>query len=126
MISLTVGDGASYKLAKYTDTNMSSAISTTTTAKIGLLRLGELMSGQFDRYLVKGVNSSTGLTTGYWTLTPYSSSKVRYVDGGSSANSLQLSSFSSGARPTMNLKSNVIITGGTGLKNDPFTLELAN
>ncbi len=46
----TVGSGASYKLAKYTDTVMSSLTSSTTEAKVGLLRFGELMSGQFDRY----------------------------------------------------------------------------
>ena len=37
----TVGSGASYKLAKYTDTNMSSITGTTTNAKVGLLRYGE-------------------------------------------------------------------------------------
>ena len=66
-----VGDGISYKLAKYTDTNMSSLTSSTTNAKVGLLRMGELMAGQFDRY---GNNAS------YWLLTPYSSSSIRYVD----------------------------------------------
>ena len=45
----TVGNGASYKLAKYKDINMSNLTSTTTNAKIGLLRYGELMSGQFDK-----------------------------------------------------------------------------
>ena len=45
----TVGEGASYKLAKYTDTNMSSTTSSTIDAKVGLLRFGELMAGQFDR-----------------------------------------------------------------------------
>ena len=45
-----VGDGTSYKLAKYTDTSMSSKTSSITDAKVGLLRLGELMAGQFDRY----------------------------------------------------------------------------
>ena len=29
-------------------------------------------------------------------------------------------------KPSLNLKSNVVITGGTGLKNDPFTLELSS
>ncbi len=46
----TVGSGTSYKLAKYTDTSMSSTTTSITNAKVGLLRVGELMSGQFDRY----------------------------------------------------------------------------
>ena len=116
MISLTVGGGTSYKLAKYRDVNMSSTVSTTT-AKIGLLRLGELMSGQFDR---------NGNTTNYWTLTPFNSSIVWYVGSTGNAYSTPPSRYSLGVRPSMNLKSNVIITGGDGTKNNPFTLELAN
>ena len=115
----TVGSGTSYKLAKYTDTNMSSTTSNTTNAKVGLLRSGELMSGQFERYAVKGESSSTGLTTDYWTLTPYSTSGVRTV---------MYSGYSptraSGVRPSINLKSNVVITGGDGTKENPFEIEL--
>ena len=55
----TVGVAANYKLAKYTDRNMSSLTSNRTIAKIGLLRIGELMLGQFDRNANK---------TSYWTL----------------------------------------------------------
>ena len=111
----TVGSGTSYKLAKYADANMSSTNSSTTDAKAGLLRFGELMSGQFDRY---------GNNTYYWTLTPYSSfyvwsvldTGIAYRDSPSGA---------SGVRPSLNLKSSVQITGGDGTKNNPFTLELA-
>ena len=110
----TVGNGTSYKLAKYADTSMA-GYTKSTDAKIGLLRMGELMSGQFDRY---------GNNTNYWTLTPYSSSSVRYVPTGGNANRYSPSSNSLGARPSMNLKSNVVITGGDGTKNNPFTLEL--
>ncbi len=117
----TVGSSDSYKLAKYTDTNMSSTVSTTTNAKVGLLRFGELMAGQFERYAVKGSYSSTGLTTNYWTLTPYSSSYVRYVyyDG---IAYYSAPTISGGVRPSINLKSNVVITGGDGTKTDPFIL----
>ena len=111
----TVGSGTSYKLAKYTDTDMS-GYTTTTDAKVGLLRFGELMSGQFDRY---------GNNTSYWTLTPYSSSLVRSVnDDGYAFNNSP--SLARGARPSMNLKSNVQITSGTGTKSDPFVLTLGS
>ena len=44
----TVGSGANYKLAKYQDATSNSLITTTATAKVGLLRLGELMAGQYQ------------------------------------------------------------------------------
>ena len=106
----TVGSGASYKLAKETET--------TTTAKVGLLRMGELMSGQFDGY---GNNNIT-----YWTLTPYSTVvNVRSINIDGNANYSSPSGNSFGVRPSLNLKSNVVITGGTGTKSDPFTLALS-
>ena len=113
----TVGSGTSYKLAKYADTSMA-GYSTTTDARVGLLRFGELMSGQFDRY---------GNNITYWFLTPYSSYYVRFVTvigDGSHNSSPSDSSF--GARPSMNLKSNVQITSGAGTKSDPFVLALGS
>ena len=122
----TVGDGASYKLAKYTDETGNTLTSSTTTAKVGLLRLGELMAGQFERYAVKGGSTtSTGLTTTYWTLTPHSASLVHRFSDAGLANDNHPSN-AGGARPSINLKSNVVITGGDGTKNLPFTLELSS
>ena len=121
----TVGSGTSYKLAKYTNTTDNVLTPSTTTAKVGLLRLGELMAGQFERDTVKEGTSSTGLTISYWTLTPYSSSGVRYVS--SSGGAYYYSpSYTNGARPSMNLKSNVQITSGTATKSDPFVLTLGS
>ena len=109
----TVGSGTSYKLAKYTDTNMS-GYAKSTNAKVGLLRLGELMAGQFGRY---------GNNTDYWTLTPYSASNVRDVYyNGFASNYTSPNAY--GVRPSINLKSNVVITGGDGTINNPFTLKL--
>ena len=121
----TVGNGTSYKLAKYTDTNMSSTTSNTTNAKVGLLRLGELMAGQFERYSIKGGSTSTGLTTTYWTLTPDSSFNVHYVteEGYAIYGTIR---HILGVRPSINLKSNVEITSGTGTKSDPFVLSLGS
>ena len=112
----TVGDGVSYKLAKYTDTNMS-GYATSTNAKVGLLRMGELMAGQFDRH----VNN-----TNYWTLTSYSASNVRYVNNYGRADIDSPSIITFGVRPSLNLKSNVQITSGTGTKSDPFILTLGS
>ena len=115
----TVGSGSSYsyKNAKYTDASGTTTTSNVTQARVGLLRYGELMSGQFDRY---------GNNTNYWTLTPYSSSNVRYVSDYGTVNYSSPSSYSLGVRPALNLKSNVVITGGNGTKEQPFTLDLAS
>ncbi len=110
----TVGNGANYKLAKYQDATGSNLTTSTTTAKIGLLRLGELMAGQFDKY---------GNNTNYWILTPYSTSNVSLINYNGYVYSSSLT-YSYGSRPAMNLKSNVIITGGDGTKNSPFQIKL--
>ena len=108
----TVGYGANYKLAKYQDATSSSITTATTTAKIGLLRFGELMAGQFDKY---------GNNTTYWILTPNSTSNVRYVYYSDNGNNIS-STDSYGSRPSMNLKSTVKIVSGTGTKSSPFVL----
>ena len=112
----TVGSGSSYsyKNAKYTDASGTAITSNVAEAKVGLLRFGELMSGQFDRY---------GNNTSYWTLTPYSSSDVRFVNSyGSNLSSPSSNSF--GVRPSVNLKSNVQIVNGDGTLNSPFEIQL--
>ena len=108
----TVGD-ASYKLAKYQDATGSNLTTSTTTAKIGLLRIDELMAGQFDKY---------GSNTAYWTLTPYSISYVRNVNSNGSGYTGDSPASSFGSRPSMNLKSTVKIVSGTGTKSDPFVI----
>ncbi len=108
----TVGYG-NYKLAKYQDATSSNLTTSTTTAKVGLLRLGELMAGQFDKWII---------TTDYWTLTPYSDSYVRSVSYYGSGYYRNGSTYSIGSRPAMNLKSTVKIISGTGTKSAPFVI----
>ena len=113
----TVAKGTSYKLAKYASATSTNLTSNTTIAKVGLLRYGELNSGQFDRY----VNN----TTVYWTLTPYNTSKVCSVDGTGYVDNRSDVTYANGGRPTINLKSNVVITSGDGTKENPFEVKLA-
>ena len=75
------------------------------------------MSGQFDRY---------GNNTYYWTLTPYSSSDVRYVNYYGFATGNSPSSNSNGVRPSVNLKSNVQIINGDGTIDSPFEIQLGS
>ena len=79
---LGIGSG-SYRLAKYTDINMSSLTSNKTEAKVGMLRIGELLAGQFNNY----VNSST-----YWTLTPANSSSMLNINNDGNSYGYSISS----------------------------------
>ena len=109
----TVGSGENYRLAKYTDADMSNLTSSISNSKVGLLRMGELMAGQFDRYENNTI---------YWILTPYNTSYVLSISDSSVVNNSYSQRVANGIRPSMNLKSNVVITGGTGTKQDPFML----
>ena len=101
----TVGEGGDYNNAK----------ETTVTAKVGLLRIGELMSGQFNSY---NNNSS------FWLLTNINNSAVWRISeyGGTYTNVVSDETY--GVKPSFNLKSNVIITGGKGTKEEPFVISL--
>ena len=111
----TVFSGESYKFAKYGDINSKEVVSTNSTAKVGILRIGELMSNQ-TLPCYENVN--------YWFITRYSNTKLRRAGyNGDSYFDPPQSSFS--FKPAMNLKSNVIITGGDGTKNNPFEVKLA-
>ena len=110
----TVGTGESYKLSKYTDTVNNIPISNTAKTQVGILRWGELMAGQF--------NSSEN-NISYWTLTPYSSTGIRYIVYNGPTNGSLPTSSSYGVKPSLNLKENIIITSGTGTKEDPFIIK---
>ena len=112
-----VPKGANYKLAKYTNETDNILTSSTATAKVGLLRYGELMAGQFD------INENN---ISYWTLTPYTSGFVLNIEHIAVALNASVSKTATGIKPSMNLKSNVVITGGTGTKENPFTVELGS
>ena len=113
-----------FRLAKYTDSTMQILTSSTTNAKIGLLRLGELMSGQFERSAVKGGSSQTNLTKAYLLINPASMNHWAVDSSGSSNPSNSSLASRWGIKPALNLKSNVIITGGLGTKEQPFQISL--
>ena len=62
----------------------------------------------------------------YWTLTPYTSGFVLNIEYIAVALNASVSKTATGIKPSMNLKSNVVITGGTGTKENPFTVELGS
>ncbi len=107
-----VGNGVNYKLAKYQDVTGSNLITSIATVKVGLLRSGELMAGQFD----KRDNNAD-----YWLLTT-TKSYIRIVSAYTGQSDYSSETNTKSLRPTMNLKSTVKIVSGTGTKSDPFVL----
>ena len=84
---------------------------------VGLPRYGEMFASQQGN----GYNSSSTI----WLITPYSPSIVWdvYLNGDADDN---YPFNTKGARPSINLKSNIVITGGSGIKSDPFTIAVKN
>ena len=83
---------------------------------VGLPRYGEMFASQQGN----GSNGSSII----WLITPYSSSNVWFVYGSGYANNYNNLSKTYGVRPSINLKSNIVITGGSGTKSNPFTITL--
>ena len=110
-----ISDITSYKLAKYEGTTSPDLTYNTTQAKVGLLRYGELNSGQFD----KAINN-----TYYWILTPSSTSVSCVGDDGMRYDGETADLF--GIRPTINLKFDVMIISGDGTKKNPFEVALSS
>ena len=81
--------------------------------KVGLPRYGEMFASQQG----SGYSSSSSM----WLMNPYSTSYVWNVYNDGSGNSYSPSN-SSGGRPSINLKSNIKITGGNGTKDNPFEI----
>ena len=117
----TVYYGYNYRLAKYTDTSMNRLTSSTASAKVGLLRFGELMAGQFKVGYIN--NAFTDNTTAFWTLTKNTIDYVRYIyTSSTSYGAIPQTAY--GIKPSMNLKSNVVITDGEGTLQKPFKLSV--
>ena len=120
----SLANDSNYKLTKYTNATDNILISNITGAKVGLLRVGELMAGIFDTY-------SEDMGFSYYLLTPYlsdsgSSEEILGVDDHSEVYNMYVLDDSIAIKPALNLKSNVVITGGAGTKSDPFQIELAS
>ena len=84
---------------------------------VGLLRVGEMFASQTSDYTYSSASVM-------WLITPYSSSNVRSVDYNGSLSSYTANYYSRGARPSINLKSTIVIKSGSGTKQDPFEIVL--
>ena len=80
---------------------------------VGLPRYGEMFSSQ----LGSGYSASNML----WLITPYGTGVFAVSDGGCSYYSL---AYHYAVRPSINLKSEILIESGSGTKQDPFVVGL--
>lgn len=116
--SLSVNaEKVNYRLAKYTTPTGTTLVSNQISAKVGLLRYGELLSGH---YVLDPVEY-------HWLLTRLAH-LPNYIH--INANGYQRPYYDTptgpganiGMRPAMHLKKTVKITGGNGTKANPFTI----
>ena len=90
---------------------------------VGLIRVGEMLSGQSETILSKNhtVSNSTDNTHTYWTATPSSASYAWhvYAIGYTSTSSVSRAYW---LRPVINISSEITITGGNGTPNSPYQI----
>ena len=94
-------------------------------ATVGLIRIGEMLSGQSSSILTKGYTTTSGYNNAYryWTMTPYSSSSYAWgvnFDGRAS-DSIDVSS-TLGLRAVIVVNSDVTITKGNGTWSNPYQI----
>ncbi|MEG2322471.1 MAG: hypothetical protein RSB71_03220 [Bacilli bacterium] len=86
---------------------------TPVTSKVGLIRVGEMLSGQ---------SATISSKQHYWTLTPHthaSNAWIVYFDGHSGNNAV---TDTNGLRPVINVNSTLTITTGKGTPNSPYEI----
>ena len=91
--------------------------------KVGLIRVGEMLSGQSETILSKNhtVSNSYNNAQIFWASTPYNSSNAWIVRfNGVSFN--YYVAFTNGVRPVVMISSDVTITGGNGTPNSPYQI----
>ncbi len=120
----TVGSNTSYKnaicsVSNTTDTTKecSKTSSTWNNGYVGLPRVGEMFSAQ----LADKQNGSS--VSAIWLITPYSSSQVRSVSSTGYLSYASPGSYSNGVRPSINLKSDILISSGEGTFEIPYDIK---
>ncbi len=103
---------------KETTKDCEKTTSTWTEGLVGLPRVGEMFSAQ----LGSGYSSSSDI----WLITPFSGSYVRGVNSTGNLYDFSASSEANGARPSINLKSEVKIAGGSGTESSPYEVKIGN
>ena len=111
--------GNSYKVSLNEESSTKS-----TNATVGLIRVGEMLSGQSNSILTKGYTSASSYdnATTYWTMTPHTSSSYAWsVYKGGSANYYHVS-LTDGVRAVIVVTADVTITAGNGTWSNPYQI----
>ena len=94
-------------------------------ATVGLIRVGEMLSGQSSSILTKGYTTTSSFdnATTYWTMTPSTSSSTAWIVNsyGYASNSIFVSD-PRGVRAVIVVNSDVTITGGNGTWSSPYKI----
>ncbi len=93
-------------------------------ATVGLIRIGEMLSGQSSSILTKGYTtaSSFGNANDYWTMTPGTSSSYAWYVSFAGVGVSDSVSDAYGLRAVIVVNSNVTITGGNGTWSSPYEI----
>ncbi len=103
--------------------NSLESISNSYVGRVGLIRVGEMLSGQSETILSKNhtVSNSYNNAEYYWTATPFSASGAWYVN--LLGNAIYTSVTNPNVvRPVVMISSDVTITGGNGTPNSPYQI----
>ena len=87
---------------------------------------GKVNTSNQNYYLINDYQKTNYLY--FWSLSPYywngSISRSFYVNNGGNVNGSNVNYDGRGSRPAVSLKSSVLISGGEGTKDNPYTLKL--
>ncbi len=94
-----------------------------TTATVGLIRVGEMLYSQSSSILTNGYQETSSYNNAYryWAMTPYSSSFAGCVSDDGSAYSNNVS-LTNGLRAVIVVNSEVTITSGNGTWSNPYQI----
>lgn len=98
------------------------------TAKVGLIRLGDILSNNSSTMLSKNYTTESTNTnlSEYWTISRYSSTgnlkEWRLGTSGRAGSSLEVTN-TSGVRPVIKIKNGIQISKGTGTYDNPLELQ---
>ena len=115
-----------YRGDYWTDGNYKTNLESTSNpyeGRVGLIREGEMLSGQSETILSKNhttSNSDTNAKT-YWTATPYSDLFAGFVLGGGSVDNDDVT-LTWSVRPVIMISPDVQITSGNGTFNSPYQI----
>ena len=115
-----------YRGDYWTDRNYKTNLESTSNpyeGRVGLIRVGEMLSGQSETILSKNHTTSNSYNNAkaYWTSTPNSASSARSVyDNGYAGSQHVMDAY--GVRPVVMISSDVQILGGNGTFNRPYQI----